>query len=229
MTDISIETVEQCRDRGGDALEGRDDRIGNTLVEDTVGYQEGFPLIGDSYSDYPDREDLANPQHGEFLETLFSHELVGSYADAVSELTAATSDSLLSDYLQAVESAAELHGLDTDSLFANAREPPTTEEAVSSILGYEVDGSMLDSTNTLLLSALYVEGLSVGEISELLERRETDVEDCLKSVGLLNGRTTDEQETAFREKRGEVNRPSGGVSVNHTAVEESDSISVVSR
>ncbi|WP_144050381.1 hypothetical protein [Halorubrum persicum] len=229
MLEIDTETVEEARQRGGNAADDRPSRIDNTLVSDTIGFGSGDPLVGSSYNDYPDREDLANPSQGEFLETLFSHELVGSYADAVKEMTGARTEGMMRSWLDSLESAAELHGLSSEDLFADSREELDREGLVSEVLGYEIDGSMLDSNNVLLFSSLYLVGCSTEEIAELLEIRETDVKDRLKSVGLLNGRTTDEQETAFREKRGEVNRPSGGVSVNHKAVSESDSVTVVSR
>mgnify|MGYP000038294466 CR=1 FL=1 len=229
MLEIDTETVEEARQRGGNAADDRPSRIDNTLVSDTIGFGEGDPLVGDSYNDYPDREDLANPQHGDFLRRLFQHELIGGFDDATAELTGVRTDSVLSDWIDAVEKAADLHDLPCEDLFADSRGERDTAEAVSSILGYDVEGSMLDSDNPLLLSALYVEGCSTEEISELLERRETGVKDCLKSVNLLNGLTKDEEEEQYRSNYGEINRPSGGASVNHTAVEESDTVTVVSR
>jgi len=231
MLDISTETVEKCRERNGAALEGRDDSIDNVLVSDTLAYNEGSPLVEgvDSYADYPSRKQLSNPEYGDFLRRLFSHELVGTWSDAVTELTSTTSESLLSDWIDAVEKAADLHNIDTESLFADSREEPDTAEVVSDILGYEVEGSMLDSNNPLLLSALYVEGLSDGEISEVLETDKTSVRDKLKSVGLLNGKTTDEQTAAFRQNHAEINRRTTSSTVDMSAAEESDSITVVSR
>ncbi|WP_152421809.1 hypothetical protein [Halorubrum saccharovorum] len=226
---ISKDVVAQCRDRGGDRLEDRDDRIGNTLVEDTLGYQEGSCLVGESYSQYPDREDLANPQHGSFLRELLSHELVGSWSDAVKELTGARTEGMLRKWIDSLERASELHGLESQELFANAREPPETRKVISEILGYKIPDSIVETNNVLLLSALYVEGLSISEISDVLETDETSVSDTLKSVGLLAGATTDESEQSFRRQYGEINRPSGGASVNKQAVSESDTVKVVSR
>mgnify|MGYP000179695443 CR=1 FL=1 len=226
---IDCETVAQCRDRGGASLEDRDSTVGETLVEDSVGYQEGSCLIGDSYSDYPDREDLANPQHGEFIRELLSHELVGSWSDAVKEMTGARTEGMMRKWLSDLERASELHGHDVQELLANARKPPETSELISEILGYDVDGSMVDSSRVLVLSALYVEGLSISEISDVLGTDETSVSDTLKSVGLLAGATTDEQTDSFRRQYGEINRPSSGASVNHKAVSESDTVTVVSR
>ena len=227
MTDISIETVEQCRERNGAVLEDRDSSIGETLVGDTVGYNEGDPLVGDSYNDYPNREDLANPSQGEFLETLFSHELVGSYTDAVKELTGARTDDMMGDWESDLEASAELHGLDAEGLFANACSEPDTKEVVSEVLGYRVEGGMLQSNSVLLLSALYTEGLSVQEISNVLETEETSIRDSLKEVGLLRGKTTSEQTASFRENGGRLSHTNS--SVNYDAVERNDSVSIVSR
>lgn len=230
MLDISTETVAECKERNGDALEDRPSRIDNTIVSDTIGYNDGEPLVEGvtSYSEYPSKAELSHPEYGDFLRRLFSHDLIGGFDDATAELTAIRADSVLSDWINSVKKAADLHSIDSEDLFADSREEPDTAEAVSNILGYDVEESMLQS-NTLVWSALYLVGCSTEEIAELLEIRETDVKDRLKSVNLIGGKTTDEQQEAFREKRGEVNRPSGGVSVNHTAVEESDTVTVVSR
>lgn len=225
---LDSDTIEKARERNGAALEDRDSSIGETLVGDTVGYNEGDPLVGESYSEYPDKEDLANPSQGEFLETLFSHELVGSYTDAVKELTGARTDDMMRDWQSDIEASAELHGLAVESLFANAREPPTTEEVVSEVLGYEVGKGMLQSNSVLLLSALYTEGLSVVEISTVLETEETSIRDSLKEVGLLRGKTTSEQTEAFRENKGRTSYSSSST-VDLGAVEANDGVELVTR
>lgn len=227
MLKIDTETVEEARQRGGNAAEDRPSRIDNTLVSDTIGYNEGEPLVEGvtNYQEYPLRSELADPSTADFLRRLFGHELIGSIEDATRELTGVRDESTFRDWVSDLEAAATLHSID-NAAFEDSREEPATEEVVSNILDYEVGEGMLDSNNTLLLSALYVEGLSVDEIAEVLEIRETGVRDSLKEVGLLNGRTTEEQTQAYRKNGGRLSHSS---SVNYEAVERNDSVSVVSR
>ncbi|WP_193309338.1 hypothetical protein [Halorubrum halophilum] len=230
MTDISIETVEQCRGRGGDSAEDRDDSIDTVLVSDTIGYNEGEPLVEGvtTHQEYPSRSELADPRTADFLRRLFSHDLIGSIEDATRELTGVRDESTFRDWVSDLEASAELHGIDTDSLFEDSREEPDTKEVVSEVLGYEVGEGMLDSNNPLLLSALYVEGLSVDEIAEVLEVGQTDVRDRLKSVGLLRGKTTSEQTEAFRENKGRTSYSSSST-VDLGAVEDNDGVELVTR
>lgn len=227
MLKIDTETVEEARQRGGAALEDRDDSIDTVLVSDTIGYGDGSPLVEgvDSYEKYPSRSELADPRTANLLRRLFSHDLIGSIEDATRELTGVRDESTFRDWRSDLEASATLHGIDNAALFEDSREEPDTKEVVSEILGYDVEGSMLDSV--LLISSLYIRGLSVEEIGEVLELGETDVRDRLKSVGLLNGRTTEEQTQAYRQNGGRLSHTNS--SVNYEAVERNDSVRVVSR
>jgi len=68
------------------------------------------------------------------------------------------------------------------------------------------------------VAELYTVGLSVGEVATLLGRRvegnvtEGSVRDCLKEVGLLDGRTRDERAEAFEDKDGRI----GGTTFDNT-------------
>ena len=212
---ISANAVENCRERNGSAADSRNETVDETLDRDTLGRNNGEPLIGESYSDYPSRNELSNPAFEQFIRDLLEHSLVGGLGDAVSELCGASDERLLADWLASLESAAELHSINTDEIEA-AKQGPILE----TILGYSPPTDMVASDNPLLLAELYCSaGLSVAEICDVLESAgETPVnasnfETVLSEIGLLNGR--EEKTDSFVNTKGEINRPSSsGLTVN---------------
>lgn len=214
------ETVEACRSRGGAAAEDRPEAISEALESETVGWQDGEPLVGDSYADYPDREQLSNPDSGEFLRDLLSHPLVDGLDTAVEELTGAGDSLTLRKWLSTVGSATEAHGLDVDTLTEKGGDKEG-EDTLTALLGYEPPTDMVHRDNHLLVAELYTLGLSVSEVADTLEPkvegdvREGQVRDSLKTVSLLEGRTRDEQREAFEDNDSRI----GGTTVDFSDTE----------
>ena len=209
--DLHPDTVSDCRQRGGAAAEDRPEAITEALETDQLGYGDGEPLIGDSYQDYPSKADLSNPDSGDFLRRLLGHNKVSSLSDVVAELTAGRDSGHLSDWLATLETATEVHGLDVDTLTAKGSADEGRDGSrLSIILGYEPPSDVIDVDNSILIGELYTAGLSVEEIASLLSEhaegdvREGSVSDSLKKVGLLEGRTRDQQREAFEEKGGRI-------------------------
>lgn len=102
------------RNRDGEPLDEsqRPDWVNNhpvlTDVEE-LGYGTGLPLAADSYSEYPDKDELMNPGVRSFLVDLFSHGLVEGFHDAASELRGVEEARL--------RELAELHQIDAEELF----------------------------------------------------------------------------------------------------------------
>jgi|GEM_PF-6221971 len=224
--DLHPETVEEARDRGGDADADRPDSIDAALESEAVGWQEGETLVGDSYADYPSRDELSNPERGKFLRDLLSHPKVGGLDDAVSELTGANDTGTLGDWLATLEAAADAHGLEVDTLTAKGDQGGG--DILTSVLGYRPPTDMVTSNNPVLVSELYVKGLSIGEIADTLTKeveggvREGRIRDTLKEIGLLKGPTRDEQREAFEEKDGRI----GGATMTTTETGETGGLTV---
>jgi len=223
------DTVEACRERGGEAADERPDRIEEALKTEKVGYGEGEALVGGTYADYASRESLTRPSKGDFVRELLSHPKVGSLDGAVSELTAVGDSAMRSKWRNAVEAAAEVHGLDVDELLAEGEDERAEEkDRLTELLGYEPHEAMVESDNPLLIAMLYALGLSVEEVADVLgdsvegSVREAYVRDMLKTVGFLEGRTRDEQREAFSENDAKLGgttittetSESGGLTVN---------------
>lgn len=218
---LSEKTVEQCRDRGGDAAEDRDESLEDALTQPQLGFRDGQPLAADSYGQYPERTDLARPEYGDFLERLLGHDMVGDAGDAVAELTGANDRGALTDWVRTVEAAAEAHGLDTDSLFEGGGQEGGSP--LTAVVGYEPPADMVESDNPLLIAELYASGLSVEEIADTLSQ-EVDgsvtpaaVRDSLKDVGLIEGKTRAETMSDFEDNGARL----GGASME--TVESGDS------
>jgi len=215
--DCHPDSVEAARERGGAADPERPESISEALEADQLGYGEGEPLVGDSYADYPSRAELSNPSQGEFLRDLLSHPLVDGLDTAVEELTGAGDTPTLRKWLSTVEAAATAHGLDTDALLAKG-EDKGCENRLKALLGYSPPSDVVTANNGVLIAELYRLGLSVSEVSDTLTERvegsvrEGHVRDTLKTVGLLEGRTRDEQQTAFEENEGRI----GGTTFDNT-------------
>ena len=209
-------TVEGAQQRGGGRKVGRESHIDEILNSDCLGYQSGDPLVGDNYGSYPHFSELSQPQWMSFLRDLFSHQLIKGYEDARKELTSVTADTMVAEWEDNLERAAELFNIDTQALFEQG-ETPSTDSKLKQILDYEPADSLIDSENPLLVSELYLEGLSVEEISDLLEGDSGNVRDTLKAVNLLEGTTKQEQRTAFEKNDGHLSNndnSSGSITID---------------
>ena len=196
-------TVEGAQQRGGGRKVGRESHIDEILNSDCLGYQSGDPLVGEDYSSYPDFNELSQPQSYGFIRELLSHKLVKSFTDARKELTNADAGGIPEEFETGLEKATELFGIDTQALFEQG-ETPSKDSKLSQILDYEPAEELKDCENPLLVSELYLKGLSVEEIAELLEGDGAQVRDSLKAVDLLEGDTQEEQTTAFEERNGRL-------------------------
>lgn len=222
---IDAATVRECRERDGDAADDRPPEVDDRLApEEELAYGEGLPLVGDDYQSYPDSpEELALPEWREFVHELASHELVNGYDDMVEELTPSSSRPTLHDWLNAVERACDLFGVDMSEAFDTdtdaERDDSDGDDDTLDLITTTVPADLANDaeTNPLVVGHLYALGLSVEEIGSYLADelgRDTavntrQVRDTLKRVGLLGGRTRDERERE-RKRRGpgadELNR-----------------------
>jgi len=202
--ELTESKVTELRQRDGDKAEDRDAIDG--LDRGQLGHSEGEPLVGDSYDEYPNREELGDPSNKELLRKLSEHDLVGGSDDMVAELTGISVPDMLSKWLADLEAALDLFEIQ----ITPATEP---EPVLESILGYEPAGGVVDSHNPLITVELYERGLSVSEIIEIYSLEgltsvdKSQVRDSLKNVGLLDGSTTAEQQKQWRNDKYEVNRP----------------------
>jgi hypothetical protein len=229
--DCSPETVEGAQSRGGDPATDRPDRIEQALNRPEVGYGEGEPLVANRYSQYPDKpEQLTEPKWGSLVEDLLAHPLVRGYSSAVDELTTAQ-DGERDKWRESVAAAASAYDLDAPELFERGA-GQSREDPLVAILGYQPSEDMTDSP--LLVGELYCLGLGVSEICQVLEDREgAQVRDALKDLGLLQGRTQEQEREDASDRLGGTTmdfRESGdvnpGVNINSEAVAEDPNISV---
>jgi hypothetical protein len=227
MTDLHPDSVEAARDRGGAAAEDRPKAITEAVERAELGYGEGEPLVGESYADYPSRAELSNPDRGEFVRDLLAHPLVDGLDTAVEELTGAGDSPTLRKWLSTVEAATEAHSLDVDTLTAKGGDQGG-EDRLTSLLGYEPPADVVHRDNPVLVAELYRIGLSVSEVADTLEPKvegsvtEGHVRDTLKTVGLLEGRTRDEQQEAFEDKDGRI----GGTTFDRSEGGDSNGLTV---
>jgi len=225
--DLHPSTVEAARDRDGAAAEDRPEGITDALESEQLGYGEGEPLVGESYESYPSRAELSNPDRGEFLRDLLAHPLVDGLDTAVEELTGAGDTPTLRKWLSTVEAATEAHSLDVDTLTDKGGDQGDGDR-LTSLLGYEPPTDVVHRNNPVLIATLYTLGLSAAEVADTLEPKvegsvsEGHVRDTLKTVGLLEGRTREEQQTAFEDKDGRI----GGTTFDHSEGGGSDGLTI---
>jgi len=199
--ELSESKVAELRDRDGDKAEDRDAVDG--LDRGQLGYNEGEPLVGNTYDEYPNRGELGDPSNKELLRKLAEHDLVGGTDDMVAELTGISVPDMLTKWISDLEAALDLFEIQ----ITPATEP---EPVLESVLGYEPAGGVVTSHNPLITVELYERGLSVGEIVEvynldgLTSVDESQVTDSLINVGLLDGPTTAEQQKQWRNDKYEV-------------------------
>jgi len=214
---LSNDVINDARQRDGGIDEGRDEEITELLDTDQLGYGNSDPLEADSYDDYPTLSDLTNPQQRPFLVDLLSNDNVNSIDDAVAELTAATGGTLATDWRSAVEQAIDVFNINADELLQQGNNEDNSVDKLTEIVGYDLAEELRDGGNPLLLSVLYVEhGLSTNEISELLDTDEPTVRDKLTAVGLIGGKTRQQQRQAFEDNGGRLshNDSSSGLTID---------------
>lgn len=213
---LDSSTVSGGRQRGGSSDDSRADRVDTAVNRPQLGYNKGEPLVdGYDYADYPSREDLSNPRYGDFLEELADHRLVGNTADMVAELTGASNDTHLRNFLEAVETACRYQDIDTTAL-----QTEDYPNQLDTILGYEVADSAVNKDNAVLMAELYDIGCSVEEIVDVMDSAcqkpvsSNKVRNSLGRCGLLDG--FEDDSNSLTDSRGEINRPSegGGLTVD---------------
>lgn len=224
--DLHPDTVERARERAGGPDDDRPDSIDDVLDRAELGHGEGDPLVEgcESYRDYPDTpEELSNPKWVTFLRELFAHSRVNGYDGAVTELTGANDSGIVGRWRDALERAARTFDLDVPTLFDKGAEERENdrEGRLTTILGYEPPADVVDAENPLVVAELYLAGLSVAEVCDVLADytegvREGQVRDALRTVGFIHGPTRDEQRDTFEENEGRL----GGISMDFSDVEE---------
>lgn len=204
---LSNNVINEARQRDGEIDEGRDEEINELLDTDKLGYEEGDPLVADSYDDYPTLSDLTNPQQRGFLVDLLSNDNVNSIDDAINEILGATGGTIVSEWRSAVEQAIEVFDINADELLQET-DDDNNEDTLTEILGYDVADDVADD---LLIAELYVKGgLSASEIADVLETDEKHVMDRLKHVNLVNGKTRKETRDSFEDNKGRLSSASNG-------------------
>jgi len=178
--ELTESKVAELRQRDGDKAEDRN--IKTVIDLPQLGYNEGEPLVGDSYDGYPNREELANPEYKETLRELAEHPRIGGADDLTAELTGISAPDMLADWVGDVEAALELFEV---QITPKESLPNPLEE----ILGYEPANSVVE--NRMLLDAkLYERGLSVAEIEQTYDAADIDastanIESSLTNLGLI--------------------------------------------
>lgn len=224
MFGLSVKEWEDARQRGGDARENRPKTVDDALEpSEELGRGNGLPLVGDSYDDYPSVHELTLPTSREFVTELVDHDKVTTLRDAVTELCGDADGPTGQDYRRALTKAFDLFGIDRDEHLAGGSFDVPDVEGDSDRLDLFTTSVPRDipnpAENPLVVGHLYaVAGLSVGEITTYLGEElegganRGNVRQTLIDVGLLEGRTTEQQEKAAR-RRGvsvqpNIDRPS---------------------
>ncbi|MFC7140540.1 hypothetical protein ACFQMA_11975 [Halosimplex aquaticum] len=182
--------VATARDRDGDRVEDRSERVEDLLNGDRLGYGEGDPLAADSYQNYPtEPTQLSAPKWRDWVEALLSHPAVGSYDDAVAEATPTADKVSRNKWREAIQNAAGASQLDAGELFdlGDDGEQNATEDALS-VLTEAWPDDAVRSDNPLVVANLYAgRGLSTAEIARLFDCSEDHVRGVLRQCGLLEG------------------------------------------
>lgn len=223
MFGLSVEEWEDARQRGGDARETRPKAVDDALEpSEELGRGNGLPLVGDSYDDYPSVHELTLPTSREFVTELVEHDKVTTLRDAVTELCGDADGPTGQQYRRAFTKALDLFGIDRDEQLAGGSfDVPNPDDSDRlDLFTTSVPRSIPNpAENPLVVGHLYaVAGLSVGEITTYLGEElgsavyNQTVRQSLIDVGLLEGRTTEQQEQAAR-RRGvsvqpNIDRPS---------------------
>jgi len=170
--------IAEAKDRGGDRAEDRPEGIAELLENDeTVGFREGEPLANVGYSSYPDgRESLYLPNTTGILTSIIAAEKVRDQEDLADELGFNRGSQMLSD-------ALEFHNVDLPEQVDHNPSPyvdvPTSDG--DKRVNLREFGNDFHTAYTLYVGA----GLSITEISQLVESEEQEVRRSLAGHGLL--------------------------------------------
>jgi hypothetical protein len=208
---FSAEEWAEARDRGGAPKEDRPAEVDNALEPSPeLGRNNGLPLVGDSYDDYPSVNRLTLPQSRDFVIDLVEHDRVTSLRDAVEELCGDANSPTGQQYRRALTKALDLFDVDRDEhLSGGSFDVPDMDDDDSDELDLFTKSVPRDipnpAENPLVVGHLYaVAGLSVSEITAYLSDEldgavyNQTVRQALIDVGLLGGQTTTEREQARR-------------------------------
>ena len=170
--------VEEGKERNGDAAENRPDGVSELLENDeTVGFEEGDSLANVGYSSYPDdRESLYLPNTTAILTSIIAADKVRDQEDLADELGFNRGSQTLSD-------ALEFHNVDLPENVDHTSSPyvdvPTADG--DKRVNLREFGNDFYTAYTLYVAA----GLSITEISQLVEEPEQEVRRSLAGHGLL--------------------------------------------
>jgi hypothetical protein len=171
------QAVEEAKERGGDAAKDRPDGVAELLEQDeTVGFEEGKPLANVGYDSYPqDREGLILPSATAVLTSITDAEKVRDQEDLASELGISASTMLVD--------ALEFHSIDLPENVDHTPSPyvdvPTADG--DKRVNLREFGNDFQTAYTLYVAA----GLSITEISQLVEEPEQEVRKALSRNNLL--------------------------------------------
>ena len=160
---------------------------------------------------------MSHPQQWPFLVDLLSNYNVNTIDDAINEILGSSGGTIVSEWRSAVEQAIEVFDINADELLQQGNNDNNSVDKLTEIVGYNLAEELRDGGNPLLLSVLYLEhGLSTDEISELLDTDEPTVRDKLTAVGLIGGKTRQQQRQAFEDNGGRLshNDSDGGVTID---------------
>lgn len=193
---MNAEALQEARDRNGAKDPSRDDEIDEILApKEKVGFQVEEPLLNCSYSSYPRHDELLRPDAHDALQALAEHDLVTDVEDISSEL--GTDE-------DTVEKALNLHSIEAPEGF----EIEVNQDRLTAILG-DIPDDMRSANNPIVVSALYLKGLSLSEIADVLQEstdartvRERDTRQVLIDCGILDGESSSEMEKRLKQGRG---------------------------
>ena len=197
--------------RNGAAADDRSAEVEEILSpQESVGFEEGLPLLDCDYDEYLSHGDLLRPAARQPLATLADHELVTSLEDMARELAARS---------ETVEKALRLHDIEEPSGF----DVDVDTSRLDALMG-QIPDRMKNPDNPLLVGTLYVaKGLSIEEICQVMNEAtedrvtvtESDIRQVLVDAKLIEGVTSAEAQRRRKQSRHEVNRPdSSGLSIS---------------
>jgi len=172
------QAVEEAKDRGGEAADNRPNGVSEVVEQDeTVGFEEAEPLANVEYDSYPrDRESLYLPGTTGILTSIIAADKVRDQEDLADELG-------FNQGSQMLEDALDFHNIDLPEQVDHTPSPyvdiPTADGEKT--VNLREFGNNFYTGYTLYVGA----GLSITEISQLVESEEQEVRRSLAGHGLL--------------------------------------------
>lgn len=206
---IDSNALRRAWSRDGAAADDRPEEVDEIMADrETVGYEEGLPLLSCKYDDYMTGDSLLRPAARDALETLAEHDLVADVEDMAHELHSPT---------ETVKKALELHGIEEPSGFDVSLDTDRLHALV------DCPDRMKNPDNPLVVATLYVEkGLSVSEVRDVLDEGADDntavteraVKQTLVDARVIDGQTSEQRERQWKQSRGDVTQGSRGRTIN---------------